>query len=145
MKKLLFLLILVLTLSCEKDSMDTEALGQNSGIIGTWVEQIDISLSAVDDGVTRLTRMEELADSGYGFTVNGDGSFIERKNAGWCGTPPISYDNFEGTWVALSDSLLDITVAYWGGKLTYQMRIVTLEGDQLGIRYLYAEDRAKAK
>ena len=145
MKKLLFLLIPVLMLSCEKDSLDTEALGENASIIGTWVEEVDISLPVVEDGITRLNRSEELADFGYGFTIKEDGTFIERKNAGWCGTPPISYDNFEGSWEALSDSLLDITVAYWGGTLSYQMRIVSLEEDKLGIRYLFSEDRVEAR
>jgi hypothetical protein len=145
MKKLLFLLILVLMVSCEKDSMETDALGENAGIIGAWVEEIDIALPVIEDGITRLNRSEELADFGYGFIIKEDGTFIERKNAGWCGTPPISYDNFEGSWEALSDSLLDITVAYWGGTLTYQMRIVSLEEDKLGIRYLFTEDRTDAR
>jgi len=36
-------------------------------------------------------------------------------------------------------------VAYWGGTLTYQMWIVSLEGDELGIRYLFTEDRVEVK
>jgi len=145
MKKLLFLLIPVLIFSCEKDSLDTEALGENISIIGTWVEELDISLPVVEDGITRLNRSEALADLGYAFTIKEDGTFIERKNVGWCGTPPISYDNFEGSWEAISDSLLDITVAYWGGTLSYQMRIVSLEEDKLGIRYLFSEDRVESR
>jgi len=97
------------------------------------------------DDVFWLDRSEQLDPFKYGFTINDDGTFIERKNAGWCGTPPISYDNFEGTWEAVSDSLLEITVGYWGGTMTYQIRIVSLDGDNLAIRYLYAEDRAQAR
>ena len=145
MKKLLYLLIAIMIISCEKDALETDALGENAGIIGTWVEEIDISLPVIEDGITRLKRTGELAESGYGFVIKADGTFIERKNAGWCGTPPISYDNFEGSWEPLSDSLLDITVAYWGGILTYQMRIVSLQEDKLGIRYLFTEDRTEAR
>ena len=81
----------------------------------------------------------------YGFIIGKDGSFIERKNAGWCGTPPITYKNFEGTWEAVSDSLLEITVGYWGGTINYQMRIVNVDNEMLRIRYLFSNDRASAR
>jgi hypothetical protein len=139
MKKLVFLVALILLVSCEKNLQDTEALGDNVGIIGTWVEE------GYEDDVTLLERVNEFDDFKYGFTIKDDGTFVERKNAGWCGTPPISYDNFDGTWVALSDSLLEITVGYWGGTMNYQIRIVSLDHDHLGIRYLYAEDRALSR
>ena len=139
MKKTAFLLVLVIMFACEKDLMETEALGNNAGIVGTWIEQ------RYEEDVLWLDRAKNLDPSKYGFTINEDGTFIEHKNAGWCGTPPISYDNFDGTWEAVSDSLLEITVGYWGGTMTYQIRIVSLDGDNLAIRYLYAEDRAQAR
>jgi len=139
MKKLLILLLALLLISCEKDLLESDALGENTGIVGTWIA------NAYEDDLTLLSRGDELDHSKYGFTIKDDGTFIERKNAGWCGTPPITYDNFEGTWEALSDSLLDITVAYWGGTMTYQMRIVSLDREELKIRYLYTNDRVEAR
>ncbi|MDF1575973.1 MAG: hypothetical protein P1P86_12370 [Bacteroidales bacterium] len=139
MKRLIFLCIVVLLVSCEKDLPGLDALGANSYIVGTWVEveyQGDTLL---------LHRSGAFEKDKYGFTLNEDGTFIERKNAGWCGTPPISYDNFDGTWEAVSDSLLDITVAYWGGMMTYQIRIVSLDADELAIKYLYTEDREDSR
>ena len=145
MKKLYLLFIPILFLACEKDTLEVEALGENISIIGTWVEQDDLSLPVVEDGITLFARSEDLDPDHYGFIFHNNGSFTERKHAGMCGTPPITYDNFEGTWEPLSDTLLDITVAYWGGTLTYQMHIVSLEGDRLGIRYLFTEDRVEGK
>jgi len=139
MKKMLVILLAVLLISCEKEPLESDALGENEGIVGTWIE------NGYEDEITLLLRAEELDQSKYGFTIKEDGRFIERKNAGWCGTPPISYDNFEGTWEALSDSLLDITVAYWGGTMTYQMRIVALTAEELKLRYLYSNDRETTK
>ena len=139
MKKLVFLIALTFFGSCEKDLQDSEALGENAGIVGTWVEE------GFDDDVTLLVRESEFDDSKYGFTIKDDGTFIERKNAGWCGTPPISYDNFGGNWIALSDSLLEITVDYWGGTMTYQMRIVFLDQEHLGIRYLYGDNWSESR
>ncbi len=140
MKKWLGMILSVVFLaSCAEMYKPSEMLGENEEIVGTWVEE------SLEDQVTRLQRAENLAQDKYGFIIREDGTFIERKNATWCGTPPLSYDNFEGTWEALSDSLLDITVGYWGGTITYQMRIVSLDEQYLRIRYLYGENRADAK
>ena len=139
MKEVLFLITLLVLTSCEKSMQEADMLGANAEIIGTWVE------NGYEDDVTLLERAQSLDPSKYGFTINEDGTFIEHKNAGWCATPPITYDNFEGDWEAVSDSLLEINVGYWGGTMTYQMRIVFLNQDSLGIRYLYAENRADAR
>ena len=139
MKKWMIFFLALITLACEKELMDTEALGANEGVIGTWIE------NGYEGDVTLLLRGHQLDSSKYGFILKEDGSFVERKNAGWCGTPPISYKNFEGSWVALSDSLLEITVDYWGGIMTYQIRIVSLQGEELQIRYLYTNDRVEAR
>ena len=135
MKGLLFLFVFVLLISCEKDMMVSADLGSNAGIVGTWIED------GQQGDTLFLERSGSFDKEKYGFTINDDGTFVERKNAGWCGTPPITYDNFEGTWEAVSDSLLDVTVAYWGGMMTYQIRIVSLEAEELAIRYLYTESR----
>lgn len=139
MKKLVILLMVLLPLACEKELVDTEALGENEGIIGTWIE------NGYEEDVTLLEKGDQLDPSKYGFTISENGSFTERKNSGWCGTPPITYDNFEGSWVALSDSLIEITVAYWGGTMNYQMRIVSLGPKELQIRYLYTNDWEDAR
>lgn len=139
MKKLVILVLGLLALACEKETVDLEALGENTGIIGTWIEH------GFEEDVTLLQRSDQLEPSKYGFTIEGDGSFLERKNAGWCGTPPISYESYEGSWAALSDSLIEITVAYWGGTMTYQIRIVSVSAEDLRIRYLYTNDREEAR
>ncbi len=131
-------MVLLMT-GCGKELADLEPLGENSGIIGTWVRQ------GTEQEEVILERSPALNDSLYGFTFMENGTFIERKNAGWCGTPPITYANFDGTWNALSDSLIEITVGYWGGMMNYQIRITSLEPGELRIRYLYGDERAGTK
>ena len=135
MKRLAFLMVMVLMISCENDLMELEALGSNAGVIGTWIED------GYKGDTLFLDRSGGFDKEKYGFTINDDGTFIEHKNSGFCGTPPIAYDNFDGNWEAVSDSLLDITVAYWGGMMTYQIRIVSVDAEELAIKYLYTEDR----
>jgi hypothetical protein len=133
------LLLILLLAGCEKEESDLYALGENVSIVGTWVQQ------QTEQEQMILKRAAGLNDNLYGFIIREDGTFVERKNAGWCGTPPISYANFDGSWSALSDSLIEITVGYWGGTMNYQIRITSLEQDELKIRYLYGEDRAESK
>jgi len=144
MKKLCLLAACILLISCEKELASPEDLGKNASIIGTWVEVPEIN-TPPGEYIIQLERREDLDEHHYGFVIAGDGTFVERKNAGWCGTPPITYGNFEGTWTAISDSLLDIVVDYWGGVMTYQMRIVEVDHDMLSIRYFYSEDRLEAR
>ncbi len=139
MKKLIFLTALLLVVSCEDSLREMDTLGENAGIVGTWVEE------GMEDDVSLFARSSALDSARHGFIIRGDGAFVERANAGWCGTPPISYSNYEGAWVALSDSLLEITVGYYGGAWTYQMRIVLVDEEYLRIRYLFAEDREQAR
>jgi hypothetical protein len=139
MKRLLFLFGFVWLISCEQDMMELEALGSNTAIVGTWIED------KYQGDTLILYRAGGLDAEKYGFTIHDNGSFIEHKNTGWCGTPPISYDSFEGTWEPVSDSLLDITVGYWGGMMTYQMRIVYMHEEELAIRYLYTENRMDSR
>ena len=48
-----------------------------------------------------------------------EGSMTERKNSGWCGTPPISYEDYPGTWSVINDTLVEVSVGYWGGTDNY--------------------------
>ena len=52
---------------------DAEILGENADIIGTWIED------GYEDDVTVMERVERFDNNKYGFTLNEDGSFIERK------------------------------------------------------------------
>lgn len=77
-------------------------------LMGTWVE------SRYENDVTIMRRASTLEADNYGFVFGEKGKFLERKNAGWCGTPPISYDNFAGEWSRQAGNLVHVDVDYWG-------------------------------
>ena len=131
MKRLIVILGIILLAACESFDEKAELLGENINIVGTWVE------TGYEDEFTLLERAEELSADNYGFVLHSDGSFTERKNGGWCATPPIYYENYEGQWVAQSDSLIEVTVGFWGGTMTYKMHIDSISTDALKIRYEY--------
>ena len=117
-----------LWLSCEDNTLIVnETTGNNAEmVIGNWIRP------QYDDSTVTYVRSDGLKDNEYGFSFKRDSVFIERKNAGWCGTPPVSYDDFEGTW-SIEDSVLKITVAYWGGFLDYKWKIMSLDQHHLTV------------
>jgi hypothetical protein len=105
-----FLIVLV---ACDKYD---EKIINTDFLIGYWVNP------QVIDTVITYERANHLIDNSYGFAFISEGKFVERKNSGWCGTPPISYADYEGTWTK-NDSIINITVGYWGGTTDYQWKI----------------------
>ena len=99
------------------------------GEIALVVIGILIALQVDNWNEERKERREELDEAFYGFIIGEDGSFTERKNTGWCGTPPITYGNFEGSWTAVSDSLLDIVVF---GRIAGKSAAESLSGFEEG-------------
>jgi hypothetical protein len=53
---------------------------------------------------------------------------IDLKNAGWCGTPPISDKNYEGTWESIDGKLIKINTEYWSGYETFFIEFIYSNG-----------------
>ena len=110
--------------SCEKDNL------QNTDkLFGYWVNP------TYSDNVEILNKDSTFNTINYGFSFLDNGKFIERKIAGWCGTPPVSYENYNGNWT-LNDSIININVDYWGGKASYKWKIVSITDNILKIKIL---------
>lgn len=128
------LLLPVLWLSCEDDLLKSNEASENTGgyLIGNWINP------QYTDTIITFQKADTLKNQDYGFSFRLPDQFTERKNSGWCGTPPISYADFEGTWNQ-HDSILDIQVAYWGGKADYKWKILSLDGEKLTLVVLETE------
>ena len=59
-----------------------------------------------------------------------DGSLVFR-NHGWCGTPPLTYSNLDGTWLALNEDQLVFTHPLWSEPQNFLLTIVSLSDDEL--------------
>ena len=125
---LIFLTLIELNITaCLETSLEPE---ENKEIFGIWVEKNR-------DSTLTLEREAELDKDKYGFIIEPSGKFTERKNSGWCGTPPITYANFDGNWEYSIDSLLNIEVEYWGGMTNYKMEILSIKDDELVVKFIY--------
>lgn len=110
--------------ACEENTTPNTYLSES--IKGHWVNQVLI------DSIYSYERTDSLRNQEYGFSFIADNQFIERKNAGWCGTPPIYYNDFEGTW-SKEDSILHMEVAYWGGTAKYTWKLISVDNTSLKI------------
>jgi len=134
---LTFLIVAILFLSFSSCKEEPTAPNNSERLLGAWVFKGYENENSGDGDITVLQRSSGLDSSNYGFIFYTEGRLLERKNAGWCGTPPISYANFSGTWEFQSDSLIKINVGYWGGMTDYALKIVFLNRFELKVKYLY--------
>ncbi|MBS4057584.1 MAG: hypothetical protein KGZ82_09745 [Bacteroidales bacterium] len=124
------LLLMLLAAACRKS--DNIVSDKNNYLLGCWVGPV------YADSLVTFTRAQTLPDDGYGIVFQSDQQFIERKNAGWCGTPPITYANYTGNWT-LTDSIVDISVPYWGGSADYRWKLLSVDAHTLRVYTIAAE------
>jgi hypothetical protein len=125
MKQIYLLVVFLITLfsSCTKEDIKNDA---DNLLIGTW------DYSDYKNDVSIFIRSQEFTDN-HCYRFNNGGTLIERKNSGWCGTPPISYADYQGTWEILDDTLILINVGYWDGLISYKLDIESVSSDSLKV------------
>lgn len=126
----LFVFLFLSIIACTKEEDVT--LKSEEFLAGNW------SKIEYGDSTFTVEKVSALPENEYGFSFVADQSFIERKNSGWCGTPPIMYDDFDGTW-EMQDSVINISVAYWGGTAEYKWKILSQTDDKLTIWIMNAD------
>lgn len=107
-------------------------------LIGVWV------YSGSDDGMITYFKSESFKEEKSGIEFKKSGKLNKRQNAGWCGTPPITYKNYKGNWKYTSDSTLTIEYDYWGGKAEEDWQVIELSADSLKVKRVeYRTERRK--
>lgn len=119
---ILAFLVCFAIISCKKDESPEKS--KNANLVGNWINPIYI------DTLITYERADNLIENQYGMAFNSDNSVIERKNNSWCGTPPIVTSDYAGTW-KWNDSIVDISVGYWGGTAEYSWEIISLDNQKL--------------
>lgn len=132
--KYFFSIVLIIAFSgCSFVSSDEEKI--ETGLIGTW------ELKSAEGDYLIFQRRENLPNQNYGFTLKEDHTIVERAIVGWCATPPVTYTNYFGDWIA-NDSENDLLVrvdGYWNGSITYKMLIAEVNETTLKIRKEYLQ------
>jgi len=118
--------------ACDKTADPANPIDKK--LIGHWINPT----YNADFSVITFTRVSDFGEIEYGVAFKENQLFIERKNATGCGTPPITYGNFEGIWSS-TDSTLSISVENWNGTTDYQWRVTSLDHQNLTIEVLDTE------
>lgn len=97
MKELALAILLIFTLvSCHKIS---DPAAGNAELIGSWTDP------QYSDTLITYSRVNSLIENQYGITFKNNNKLVERQNRGFCGTPPITTADYEGTYI-FNDSLV---------------------------------------
>jgi hypothetical protein len=122
MKKIYFLLIAIIFFSCENNQ--EIIINADDLLIGSWVEPF------YNEETTTYKRGSSLPDNASGISFSENGDFIERSS-GWCGTPPLSYTDYIGSF-EIDKTLIKITTEFYPGN--YQWRIISLTEKELVVK-----------
>ncbi len=123
MKKILIVLLISLALiSCRKD--EHPVLKSNDNLLGSWIHP------QYNDTLITYQRADNLLENELGITFLSGNKLISRQNSGWCGTPPVTMADYDGIWI-WNDSIVEINVGYWGGKVDYTWKVISLTSREL--------------
>ncbi len=116
------LIIALLLLACQSNT-DIDINSENL-LIGNWVNP-----SYENESIT-FQRAASLKKNAPGVSFQKNSVFIERTS-GWCGTPPLTFYDEQGTWET-QDSLILITNENFPGNFNW--RIISLDNKQLIVK-----------
>jgi hypothetical protein len=131
MRKVILAFVFALALiSCHKE--DNPIKEQDTSLTGTWINPV------FTDTLVTYDRSVQLTENQYGITFLNRNKVIERKNNSWCGTPPITTADYDGTW-ALTDDIVKVNIGFWGGTVDYTWKIISLCDSKLIISIVKTE------
>jgi hypothetical protein len=124
LSRLVLLLIVTALTACEKGNIPV--INESHDLLGFWINPV------ITDTIWQYERSVSFKEDVPGICFKSGNEFVERKNAGWCGTPPVFYANYEGNWNR-NESILNISVGYWGGTVDYEWKIISVDNNKLMI------------
>ena len=116
--KLILAISIFSSISCSKNIM-------NDKLVGTWV------YSNYENETFEYIKASKFIEDLQGIKFKKNGEIIKHQNAGWCGTPPIYYENSSGSWEMISNNNIYITYDYWGGTGNENWKIISLTDQKI--------------
>jgi hypothetical protein len=102
-------------------------------IEGFWV--MDKGETINNEVIYSFHRASTFEQNKPGYAFKPDCLLISRQNAGWCGTPPISYVETQGGW-SKDKNRITLNGIFWGGKFVTEFEINKLDGNQLEVKQI---------
>ncbi len=123
------LVCMLVALCCVSCSSSDPASPSDPAYSGAWgLESIDS-----ESGTRVYSKLDSLSGDQDGYMFDSGGSLMVR-NAGWCGTPPLAFSNFEGSWVEEADDILFLTYPHWDEMRDFRLVILSLNDAEMHCR-----------
>jgi len=103
-------------------------------ILGHWSYE-----GANKEEIIQYKAVTEFPRTKGGIAFLEGGKLVVRQNAGWCGTPPISYRIFDGEWKWVDEKNIALKYAFWGGTIHEIWKIVNVDKNNLNIKRMKYE------
>ena len=124
------ILLLILGFLFPMNSENNQALSLEDNIVGVWEMQY------TEQNKMTYKKVKKLASDQGGIEFLADGTVKLKRNAGWCGTPPISYAEFTGTWKVEGKSLI-YTYNYHKQDLKNELKFIEGNERELTFELVY--------
>ncbi len=119
--KTILVLVLVTTMGCSQN--ETIAIDESNKLIGHWINPV------YTETEIQLTRASSLKSDAYGMSFLAERQCVERSS-GWCGTPPLIFSDFKGSWTR-TDSVVIVSINNGIGLQDIKWKIKTLDDKTL--------------
>jgi hypothetical protein len=131
MKKWLLSFAFVLVLSgCVDNGLDLPFTGLFPA--GTW------EITEYQENGFTLSHRNQLPQNTYGYIFQTNGRLVNRSINGFCGTPPITTEDYPGTWEWTGTSLL-LHMRFWGGTSTQEWKITQTTPSTVTLKILQSK------
>lgn len=127
--KLIAILFILSLISCN-DNEEIIAFDDSNPLIGFWSEPI------YAETTTTFKRVNSLPEDTYGISFQNKNILLENKNAGWCGTPPITYSSVKGNW-SKNNSIISMSSPFWGGVYDSKWKLISVDEHELVISMIH--------
>ncbi len=124
MKNLFLFTLMFFMFSCDKE--EEIVINSENLLLGVWTNSTYDS----NTNTTTFERVGELPNERYGVSFQEDGTYINRTS-GWCGTPPLTFFNIEGTFI-LDKDVVKVNIQDFPGD--FQWKIVELDENKLVVK-----------
>lgn len=134
MKKTILIFSVLLVALFSPCKQNENSIDPKNPLIGTWVYKDYVQIDSEEYAIV-YERKPTFENNSGGISFKIKNEFIERKNIGFCGTPPISYGEYKGSY-SLKDKQITTESDSWNGKTTERYEIISIEDKVLKIKRL---------
>lgn len=121
-------LLIIITIGLSYFMIEPKGENDEKKLYGYW------TFDDYKEGKVYLTKQYRFKKKKAGIDFERNGKLVKRQNIGWCVTPPITYDNYDGKWRINERSEIFMKYKYWGGEIEENWELVEVNKKNLIVK-----------